>query len=60
MREALALCQACCSHGDDAARVSEESWAQMALEDVTRGGSVHMQYIKCGKSLSKDVHVSTL
>ncbi|XP_062308796.1 regulator of G-protein signaling protein-like isoform X1 [Osmerus eperlanus] len=47
MREALALSQACCSHGDDASRVSEESWAQIALEDVARGGSVHMQYIKC-------------
>ncbi|XP_067086295.1 regulator of G-protein signaling protein-like [Osmerus mordax] len=51
MREALALSQACCSHGDDASRVSEESWAQIALEDVARGGSVHMQYIKCVKYL---------
>ncbi|KAM9528480.1 regulator of G-protein signaling protein-like isoform 3-T3 [Salvelinus alpinus] len=47
MREALALCQSCCSHGATE-QPSDwlENWALMALEDVKRGGSVHLHYKK--------------
>eukprot|EP00063_Salmo_salar_P049763 XP_014024598.1 PREDICTED: regulator of G-protein signaling protein-like isoform X1 [Salmo salar] len=47
MREALALCQSCCSHGaTEQPSDWQENWALMALEDVKRGGSVHLHYKK--------------
>uniref|UniRef100_A0A8C7FW59 Regulator of G protein signaling like 1 n=2 Tax=Oncorhynchus kisutch TaxID=8019 RepID=A0A8C7FW59_ONCKI len=47
MREALALCQSCCTHGaTEQLSDWQEDWALMALEDVKRGGSVHLHYKK--------------
>ncbi|CAB1317416.1 unnamed protein product, partial [Coregonus sp. 'balchen'] len=40
MREALALCQAI------AEPLTEETWALLPLEDISRGGSVHLHYRK--------------
>ncbi|XP_069050036.1 regulator of G-protein signaling protein-like isoform X3 [Lepisosteus oculatus] len=45
MREALALCQACSFSGEPGL-LSEDTWDLMALEDVRRGGSVHLNYRK--------------
>ncbi|KAJ8006641.1 hypothetical protein DPEC_G00109340 [Dallia pectoralis] len=40
MREALALCQACIEP------LTEETWALVPLEEVRRGGSIHLNYKK--------------
>uniref|UniRef100_UPI003AAAF4D0 regulator of G-protein signaling protein-like n=1 Tax=Centroberyx gerrardi TaxID=166262 RepID=UPI003AAAF4D0 len=45
MREAVALCQAYCGY-TDAGPLTEETWALLPLEDVRRGGSVHLYYRK--------------
>ncbi|KAL2090030.1 hypothetical protein ACEWY4_014718 [Coilia grayii] len=45
MTEALALSRACCGYADTEP-LSDEIWVLLTLEDVARGGSIHLQYKK--------------
>lgn len=53
MTEALALCRGCCGFVD-AQPLSDETWVLLTLEDVTRGGSVHLHYKKTGRPDEKE------
>ena len=48
IREALALCQACCSLAC-VKPLSEETWALLPLEDLRGGGSIHLLYKKTSR-----------
>lgn len=49
MREALALCQGYCGY-TAAEPLTDETWALLPLEDLSRGGSVHLHYRRTSKT----------